>query len=218
MVLTSGGAAAIVVTEEHVGFYDLTNDDSDKVEVKELVQAIREDDGTLLNYVYSYTLTNDNVGPFAGEVSPVGDASQAVGLSHFDFLEPLDGGVAWGVASAPGWNGSLAGNTPTWWVTDKDKPAVPTDGHDIEANGLWDANANNPGGVNNFAFGSNGAPFRLYDVQVISWGPDQTLGTADDITVTGQISGPTPEPCTLALLGLGLSGAAFIRRFGRKRE
>jgi hypothetical protein len=38
----------------------------------------------------------------------------------------------------------------------------------------------------------------------------------DGTTVTGQTTGPTPEPCTLGLLGL--SGLAMIRLFKRKRE
>ena len=51
-----------------------------------------------------------------------------------------------------------------------------------------------------------------------AWYEGQAVDTDPLVIATGVTTGPTPEPCTLVFLGLGLSGAAFIRRFGRRRE
>jgi hypothetical protein len=66
----------------------------------------------------------------------------------------------------------------------------------------------------NFWFVHVEKPFMMY--------PGKATGQVDSTTISTKdgelVSGPTPEPCTLALLGLGLSGAGMIRLLKRRRE
>ena len=209
-VVVSVGAyasAPYVGQTVHDATYNIPRDDNGLTgaEIKELVQITKVEGGVATEWRYTYTVTNDNIGTLSGATVPVGDASQSDGVASFVFNEKLDGGPAYFLTSAPGWTGSLAGNTPSWSSTVADVATV-SDGSDIDPDGGW-TGGSNLGAVNNFSFLSEGAPWRLYEVTVANRG-----GTS----ATGYISGPTPEPCTLGLLGL--SGLAAIRFFKRKRE
>ena len=65
-----------------------------------------------------------------------------------------------------------------------------------------------PDKIGYFEIVTPGTPDRLYDAMALD-------GTTYSV---GQTTGPTPEPCTLALMGLGLSGAGIIRLIKRRRE
>lgn len=111
-------------------------------------------------------------------------------ITIWGFLEDLDGGSILAQGNGQGWTYSGTPIRPDWLVGGGTVIGI--------------------GGSGTFWFTSVGPPDRFYDAYAVD--------TDDESVVYGQTTGPTPEPCTLVLLGLGLSGAGMIRLLKRKRE
>jgi len=200
-VLLAGAVVpASAVTVEYVLTWTDDQDSTYGIKVKQETDPFP--DGSTR---YTYTIETDGASPPPG-VNQMGFGAYSI-ATELGFDEGLDGGAIWGVTSGPvglSWTATGTGGgspTPTW-TADSDADGIP-----------WDEAGDN------MRYFSNGPPDRLYDAHVIiKWDSDGDGNRDTTTTVTGQISGPTPEPCTLALLGLGLSGAGMIRLLKRRRE
>jgi hypothetical protein len=211
MVLPTPPASAIPPSGE--AWYLLTIDGIDDrlVVVKEQWQPLS--DGRIR---YNYEVWNDGQDPsqLTAETGVVTSITQSgfgpdTYIIEFGYTEALDGGpieMLWNPPVTPAWSvtGETGGTPTPVWTVSPDTSGIPF-----------------PDGLETFRYKSAGVAHRLYDAYAVAWKDDDGDGVIDPgetttYEATGKISGPTPEPCTLGLLGL--SGLAMIRLFKRKRE
>ncbi len=194
-------ARAQLVEETYLLTYETTTTGGDPWLIGVLVEE-KVFDALGGGYLYQYFVINDLTDPAQWGMDEMGLNSE---IFEFGYSESLDGGPINVFGTGPNGSWSVAGDgggspQPVWSTS-----TVNT--------GIGD-----PDAQDNFQYISNGPPHSMYEAYVIAAGPDGLFETDDDMTATGEISGPTPEPCTLALLGLGLSGAGMIRLLKRRRE
>lgn len=165
------------------------------------------------NWRYLYTVEANGTDPDPGYewvdqmgFDLPGDSYLTSVVVELGFLEPLDGGaIVVGPYDSPlGLDWTVSGDAGTApmpvWTADSDAEGIPY-----------------PSAADNMGYISGGQPDHMYNAYVIvKWDSDDDGTNDTTTTLTGKISGPTPEPCTLGLLGL--SGLAMIRFFKRKRE
>ncbi len=154
-------------------------------------QKVFEGDSVDLGtWKYRYEITNDGSG----------DGGALVGLGspmhEWGFTQNLNGGVPT-IINLPGdWSAVLTGPSSSG-LTNAPYFTSPT-GLPVSSDLVA------------FEYISHGPPDQWYLGQAVNSDPF--------LRVTGETTGPTPEPCTVALLGLGLSGAGMIRLLKRRRE
>ncbi len=127
---------------------------------------------------YKYTVFNNRfLDPSDWGVDVMGLGSAIV---EFGFSEGLGGGPITVAGAGPNPDWSVAGEASS--------PPQPVWSTDIPSSGIPD-----PATQNNFTYTSFGEPHMLYSAFVTAVGGDGEIGTSDDVTATGQISGPTGE-------------------------
>jgi len=141
---------------------------------------VEEHVGTALGggFWYKYTVFNNRfLDPSDWGVDVMGLGSAIV---EFGFSEGLGGGPITVAGAGPNADWSVAGEASS--------PPQPVWSTDIPSSGIPD-----PATQNNFTYTSFGEPHMLYNAFVTAVGDDGVIGTSDDVTATGQISGPTGE-------------------------
>ena len=154
--------------------------------------------------VYVYSITNLTYGN--SPVTPGGNGVSGFNIVN-QFLAPNLG--MWGSNAANDWWDVSAGNQPFpqnfEWDIDRNNNGFDGDGFGILQGQTYDS----------FMYAvPDGTPHGILPAWVHSWSGggalEQPAAFQIDVTQGGFVSGPIPEPATLALLALG--GLALIRR------
>jgi len=192
-------ARAQLVEETYLLTYETTTPEGDLWLIGVLVEE-KAFHATGGGYLYQYFVINDLTEPTQWGMDEMGLNSE---IFRFGYSEDLQGGLVDIFTDGPNAD----------WYNLEDPTLRPVWETATVGSGIGDGFAQD-----NYQYISQGPPHYLYEAFVVAAGPDGLFDTPDDMTATGKISGPTPEPCTLALLGLGLSGAGMIRLLKRRRE